>query len=131
MLRRDTARGAGAQLAELVGVDNRHELRRVRAEERDDEARAGAEAGVDLRARIPELEVRSRHHGERAVLEAKAVARPVLDRARRHPEEARLDRVDGLCRREQPFDVGFREVERHESDFLMKLMIPLVSITAH
>src|SRR5204862_6504339 len=58
VLRRDAARRTRAQLPELVRLEHRDELGRVGAEEEDDEARAVAEAGVDLRARIAELEVR-------------------------------------------------------------------------
>src|SRR5262249_31192964 len=48
-----------------------------------------------------------------------------------HAREARLDRDHGIRRSEQPLDVRLREVRRHVSDFLMKLIAPFVSITAH
>ena len=98
VLRRDPARRAGAQLAELVGLEHRDELGRVGAEEEDDEARAVAEAGVDLRARVAELEVGGGHDRERALLEPEPVARPVLDAPGRQPPEARLDRLDRVRR---------------------------------
>ena len=109
----DPARRAGAQLAELVRVDHGDELRRVGTEEQDHKAGALAEAGVDLRAREHELEVDGGHHGERPVLEPQPVARPVLDPARGHAAEARLDRLDGVRRGEEPGDVGLGQVERH------------------
>jgi hypothetical protein len=61
VLRRDAARRPGAQLAELVRLEHRDELGRVGAKEEDGEARAVAEAGVDLRAGVAELEVRGGH----------------------------------------------------------------------
>ena len=82
VLRRDAARRAGAQLAELVRLEHRDELGRVGAEEEDDEARAVAKAGVDLRARVAELEVGGGHDRERSALEPQPVARPVLDAPR-------------------------------------------------
>ena len=131
MLCRDTARSARAQLTELVGLDHRDELRRIRAKQRNDEARAVGEAGVHLRSCVAELEIRRRHHRERTVLEPQAVTRPVLDGAARHPLEAGLDHGHRLRRREQPPDVLLGQVPRHEPDFLRKLIAPLVSITAH
>ena len=108
MLGRDRGGRTRAQLAELVGIDDGDELRPVGAKEENDEARTLAEAGVDLRPGVAELEIGRGHHGKRAVLEGKPVARPVLDRATRHPAEARLDRVDGRRRRQQLGDVLLR-----------------------
>jgi hypothetical protein len=130
MLRRNTARSPRAQLPELVGVDHRHELRLVRAEEEHFEASARCEADVHLRTRVAELEVRRRHHRHRSLLESEPVARTVLDGAARHALEACLDRGDRVRRREQPRNVVLAEVQGHEPDFLMKLIAPLVSITA-
>ena len=39
----------------------------------------------------PELAVGARHHGEHAVLERQAFARPVVDGSARQPQEGRLD----------------------------------------
>ena len=108
VLGRDCARRAGSQLAELVGVDHGDELRRRCAKEQDDEAGAVCKARVHLRACVAELEVGGGHHRERAVLEPKPVARPVLDGAGGQAEEARLDRRDRVGGREQLADVAPR-----------------------
>ncbi len=114
MPRGDPARGAGAQLAELVRVDHGDELRRVGAEEQHLEARAGAEAGVDLRARVAELEVGRGHHRERALLEPEPVAGPVLDRARRHAAGSTPRRHSTASAGESSCcDVGLGEVQGH------------------
>ncbi len=118
MPRRDAAGRTGAQLAELVRLDHGNELVRCGAEEQHDEVRAASTGRVDLRAGEAELEIRRGHHRERAVVEPEPVARPVLDRAGRQPPEARLDRVDGLVRRQQRIDVGLGEIERHGLDSL-------------
>ncbi len=113
MLRGDAARRAGAELAELVRLDHRDELGRVGAEEENDEARAVAEAGVDLRAGVAELEIGRRHHGKRSLLQPEPVARPVLDRAGRHAPEARLDRLHRIGRREELGDFRLGDKEGH------------------
>ena len=112
---RDTARRAGAQLAELVRFDDRDELRRVGAEEEDDEASTLGEACIHLRACVTELEIGRRHHREGAALEPEPVARPILDASRRQTSEARLDRLDRVGRSEQFRDVLLREIEGHKS----------------
>ena len=128
---RDAARRTGAQLAELVRLEHRDELRRVGAEEEDDEARAVAEARVDLRSRVAELEIGGGHDRERSFLEPEPVARPVLDAARRHAPEAGLDRLHCVGRREELGDVLLgRGRAAHHGFFLMKLIVPLVSSTA-
>ncbi len=113
VLGRDAARRTRAQLAELVRLEHRDELGRVGAEEEDGEARTVAEAGVDLRACVAELEVGGGHDRERSLLEPEPVARTVLDAPRSHPPEARLDRVDGVGRREQLRHVGLGQIQRH------------------
>ena len=62
--RGDAAGRAGAQPAELVGLDDRDELGLVGAEEHDGEARAALEGRVDLDACIAELDVRGGHVGK-------------------------------------------------------------------
>ena len=92
---------------------HRDELGRVRAKEEDGETRPVAEAGVDLRARVAELEVGGGHDRERSFLEPEPVARSVLDAPRGHAAEARLDRLHGVGRREEPGDVLLAQIEGH------------------
>ena len=110
---RDAARRTGAQLAQLVGLDDRDELGRGGAEEEDGEACALTEAGVDLRARVTELEVCGGHDGERTAVEPQAVPRPVLHGPRRHAAETRFDRLDRVRRCQQLRDVRLGQIERH------------------
>jgi hypothetical protein len=77
-----------------------------------------------LAACVAELEVGGGHHRERAVLEAKPVARLVLDTPGGEAAEARFDRLDRVGGREEPFDVGLREVERHPFGFLPPASLP-------
>ena len=63
VLRGDGARGSGAQAPEMMRLDQRDQLRPVGREERHDECRALRKAGVDLRPRVAELEVRGCHVG--------------------------------------------------------------------
>ena len=119
---RDAARRTGAQLAELVRLEHRDELRGVGAEEEDDEARTLAEAGVDLRACVAELEVGGSHDGERTAFQPQAIPGPVLDAASRHPAEARLDRFHGVGRRQELGDVLLREIEGHLREGLYRVL---------
>ncbi len=89
------------------------ELGPVGCEERDEEPHAGLEPGVALETGDPELEVGGGHDVELPFLEPEAVARAVLDHAAGKPLEARLDRLHRVGRREERFDVGFAQVERH------------------
>src|SRR5205085_10997011 len=57
MLRRNGARRARSQPAEVVGLDDSDELRTVRRKQRDDDRRALVESGVRFDARVPEPEV--------------------------------------------------------------------------
>src|SRR5206468_2182529 len=95
------ARRTRTQLTELVRLEHRDELGRVGAEEDDGETRTLAEAGVDLRAGVAELEVGGGHDGQRTALQPQAITGPVLDAPRRQAAKARLDRLDRVDRREE------------------------------
>ena len=112
VLRRDPARGAGAQLAHPVGLDHGRQLAPLEVEEHDDERRARRKSRVRLEAGQSELLVHRGHDRERALAGASPCARTIPDRTARLPLEARLDRRERVGRREQLLDVSFGQVER-------------------
>ena len=128
--RRDAARRTGTKLAELVRVEHRNQLRSVGTEEEDGEARAVAETGVDLRARVAELEVGGGHDGQRTALQPQAITGPVLDPPRGHTTKARLDRLHGVGRRQELGDILLREIEGHllEGPLQSCAALPLVDL---
>ena len=111
--RRDAARRSRPELPEAIGLDDRHERRRLGVEEADDECRAVRRGRVELPAGEPEPAVRCRHVRERAFGQPQPAPWGDLDVALRHAAEARLDDFDRVGRREQGCDVGLGEVERH------------------
>jgi hypothetical protein len=111
----DAARGPGPELPHLVRLDHGRELRAREVEEHDDERRAAREPSVGLDPREPELTIGGGHVCEHTVLDRDPRSRPVLDDAAREPDEARLDRVERLARREQLRDLCLGQVERHVS----------------
>ena len=113
MLRRHAARCAGAQPAELIGLDHREHVVPLRMEQHEHELRAARAGGVRLHAGDAEAEVGGRHHGQPAFLEPQPVARAVLDLARCLPAERSLDRLEGVADREDRLDVLLGQVQRH------------------
>jgi hypothetical protein len=111
MLRSDRTRRTRAQPAEPVRLEHGDELRPLGREEVDDECRSVVEAGVDLRACVAELEVRRRHVCQPPLAQLEPPARCDVHDARGHASEARFDSVDGIRRRQERFDVVFREEE--------------------
>ena len=112
--RGDRARGAGAELAQPVGLDQREQLRPVRGEEREDVARALGEARVGLDAGALELEIGGGHDVQPAVARARgdsAARFSTAPRAMRAKQPSTASTASaGL---QELLDVGFAEVERH------------------
>ena len=113
MTGRDAAGGARAELAHTVGLDQRQKLRPVGGKQRDEEARALAEAHVGLEARDPELEIGRGQDMKQALGQADSEARAVLDHTLRQAREAALHRLDGVLGCQELLDVGFAEIEGH------------------
>ena len=87
--------------------------RALGVEEHDDERRAAGEPHVRLEAGEPELRVDRGHDRERAVLEREPCPGAVVDGAARLPDEARLDGVERVARRQELADLRLRQVQRH------------------
>ena len=113
MLRRDRARGAGAPLAEPVGLDDREQLGPVGGVEEHGEPRPFLVGDVALVAGDAELEIDGRKHVEEPLLDLQPKPRLVLDGAAGHPGEALLDGSDGVLGGQELLDVGFTEEQRH------------------
>ena len=116
ILGRDTAGGAGAELAQLVRFDHARELGPRDVEEHDDERRPPGQPRVRLHPGEAELAVDRRHHREGAVLQPQPLARPVLDLAGGESPEAALDGFERVGRRQQRADVRFRQIERQDGE---------------
>ena len=112
VLRGNAARGPRAPLAERVRLDHRCKRPGLQLEEADDELRLPGDGGVGLHACVAQLAVDGGHHRERTVVELESPPRHVLDRARGHPQEARLDHRHRIARRDQALDVALGEIER-------------------
>src|SRR5688572_25720940 len=112
---RDAACSPGPELAELVRLDHGRERRLRKVEEDDDEGRATRKPCVGLDPREPELAIGRGHEGEDAVPQVDPRPRPVLDHAAGEPDEARLDRVERVTRRQELRDLVLGHVERHVS----------------
>src|SRR5215213_5117452 len=112
VLRSHTARGAGAQLSESVGLDHGYGSARLGREQEDDEGRAVAAGGVRLQAGQTELPVDRPHHCEKALLVTRALSWHVLDRARGEPPEATFHRLERILGRQQVGDLRLRQVQR-------------------
>ena len=133
--RGDAARGPGAQLPELVRLDDAERARRARR-------RRAARRSARRRSRTPRssstprarARVGGRHDGQHA-RRADAARGAVLDRAARLPAEAALDGIERVRRaRAAPStsaSVRYSETGRASVTWRMKLMRPLVSSTAH
>ena len=113
ILRGDRARCARAQTSELVRLDDCDELGPRGVEQRDHEGRSRCEAGVHLRARVPELEVRRGHVSEPSLVQPEPSAWRDLDGPTRHALEGGFDRRDRVNRGQQRANVVFAQVERH------------------
>ena len=113
VLRCHAARRAGAQPAELIGLDHRQHVVPRSIEQHEHELHAARAGGVRLHAGDAEAEVGGRHHGQPAVLEPQPVARAVLDLARRLPPKRSLDRLERVADREDRLDVLLGQVQRH------------------
>ena len=88
------ARSTGAELSELVGLDERQHLGVIHREEDDDVAHTPLRGGIGLQAGDAEFEVRGRHDVQRPGIEAQAEAGTKLDPPARQPPEAALDGLD-------------------------------------
>ena len=113
MTGRDSAGSSRPQLSEPIGLDHRDELGGLGVEEADDERHAVRRRRVQLPAGEPEPAVGGGHVRERALGQPQPAPRRNLDLARRHPPEARFDRIDCRSRIDELDDVGLAEVEGH------------------
>jgi hypothetical protein len=111
----DAARRAGAQPAQVVGLDHRGELAPGGVEQHDHERRPRIRRGIGLEAGQLELPVNRGHHRQGAAVEALARARPVVRRASGKAMEALLDRLERVLRREERLDVALGQVQRHRA----------------
>ncbi len=113
MPRGDSARSTGAELAELVGLDEGEHLGVIRSEQDDDKVHPVLRGGVRLQAGDAQLEIGSRHDVQHSGIEPEPEARPKLDPSARQPLKAALDGLDRVLGREQLGHLGFAEIERH------------------
>ena len=114
MARGDAGRRAGSELSQAIGFDHGDELGALRVEEADHERRAARCRRIELPAGEAEPAVGGGHVRKRALRQAKPAARRDLDLSRGHPQEARFDCSDRSAGLDEPVDIGFAEIERHE-----------------
>ena len=94
MLRGDGGRSGGAELSEVVGLDDRLDPGVLEREQDDEERRSAGQPQKRLQPGVAELTVDARHDREDAVRQLHPHARRVVDHASCKPFEARLDRGD-------------------------------------
>jgi hypothetical protein len=115
VLRRDPARGAGAALAECIGLEHCGERAALELEQADHEGELAADDRVGLQPRIAEPAIGRRHDRERPLVELEPPPRHVLDYSRVKTAEALLDHRHRVPGRQEAFDVCLGEVERHRA----------------
>ena len=115
VLRSHAAGRAGAQLPQLVRLDHPGELPLAEVEEDDDEPRPVRAPQVGLEPRETQLLVHRGHDRQAALARRRTRPGPVRDRCAAHPLEARFDRRQRICRRQELSDLGFGQVERQST----------------
>lgn len=108
---RDRARCSSSKPTKLPCVDDSERLGPVGGEEDHDGPGSVRERDVGLEAGDAEFPVRRRHDVEKAVVEAEAKARAILDRTAGDALEARPHRRNCVERRQKLLDVGLAQVE--------------------
>ena len=111
----NAARGAGADHAHVIGLDDRQQLAARRVEHMDEKAVAAAVGGVGLVADDALRRQRALQDMQHRLRQAGAGARRVLRLAERQVAMRRFDRFQRHGCGQHLFYVIFREKQRHAS----------------